>query len=72
MVKNERIKIVLGNKGINLRKNHRNIIKIVILNQLTATRWVVQELLKLSLKLFGIFSLAHINIQDRNIASSFG
>ena len=72
ITKNETIVIVLNIIGINFKKNHRKIINMVILNQLTATRWVVQELLKLSLKFFGIFSLAQIRIHDKNIASSLG
>lgn len=70
--KNEIITIVLNIIGINLRKNHKKIISMVILNQLTATRCVVHELLKLSFRFFGIFSLAQISIQAKNVASSFG
>ncbi len=72
IIKKEIIIIVLKMTGTNLRKNHMNIIKIVILNQLTAIRWVVQELLKLLFNSLGIFSLAQIKIHDRKIASSFG
>jgi hypothetical protein len=64
--------MVLRKTGINLNKYHKNIIKIVILNQLTATICVVQELLKSSLNSFGIFSLAQIKIQERKIPSSSG
>lgn len=70
--KNEIIAIVLNTIGINLIKNHRKIINIVILNQLTAIRWVVHESLKLSFRLLCIFSLAQIRIQAKNIASSLG
>gem|GEM_PF-938622 len=72
ITKKEKIKIVLINIGINLNKNHKNIIKIVILNQLTAIICVVQELLKSCDKSFGIFSLAHIKIQESRTDSSLG
>jgi hypothetical protein len=45
---------------------------MVILNQLTATICVIQELLKSSFNSFGIFSLAQINIPERKIPSSSG
>ena len=52
-------------------KYPKNIIKMVILNQETAMKCVSQELLKLSLKVFGRFSLAQTRIHHRKIASSF-
>jgi len=45
---------------------------MVILNQLTAIKWVSQELLKSFFKESGIFSLAQMRIHQRNIASSEG
>ena len=44
----------------------------VILNQLTAIKWVNQELLKSSFNSCGIFSLAQNNIPQRNIDSRDG
>jgi hypothetical protein len=58
--------------GKNLSKNHKNMIIIVILNPLTATKCVSQELLKLFDNSSSISSLAPIKIPARKTASSFG
>ena len=49
-----------------------NIIIIVILNQLTAIKWVNHELLKLVFKSLGKFSLAHNKIHCKKIHSLIG
>ena len=74
-VKNITNKVIKKNLiyiGINLKRNHKKTIIMVMLNQLTAIKCVSQELLKLDIILSEIFSLVHIRIQARNAHSSFG
>jgi hypothetical protein len=65
-------KITLKNTGKNFTKYRVKNIKIVILNPLTAIRWVSHELLKSLCISFGIFSLAHKRIHASNSASFWG
>jgi hypothetical protein len=64
--------ITLSVEGRNPNKKVINITHRVILNPLTAIKWVRPELLKSSLRSFGIFSLAQNKIPQRNIASCCG